>query len=119
MNIEIDSIILNPKAEIDADHDWGYEVRAINTDDYCGKLLVYTNDAKSSLHYHKIKDETFFCLAGEVSLEIIGRGILVLWPGDSEHILAGTQHQMQALTERAILLEVSTHHDDTDTYRVE
>jgi len=45
---------------------WGWEKWIVNNDKYCGKLLYICKDKKLSLHYHKNKEETFYCQSGEV-----------------------------------------------------
>ena len=39
---------------------WGYENWLVNTELYCGKILHFNHGKQCSLHYHKIKDETFY-----------------------------------------------------------
>lgn len=45
---------------------WGYERWITNSELYCGKELFIAKDRRLSLHYHKLKDETFWVLSGEV-----------------------------------------------------
>jgi len=45
---------------------WGYERWIVNNELYCGKELFIAKDKRLSLHYHKLKDETFWVLSGEV-----------------------------------------------------
>jgi mannose-6-phosphate isomerase-like protein (cupin superfamily) len=45
---------------------WGYEDWIANTPLYCGKDLFLKKDKKLSLHYHKLKDETFLITSGKV-----------------------------------------------------
>lgn len=47
---------------------WGFEKWITNTEKYCGKLLYVIKGKKCSLHYHKLKDETFFIHSGKVIL---------------------------------------------------
>ena len=44
---------------------WGYELWIINHDAYCGKLLVFKKDKKFSMHYHMIKEESWYVSKGE------------------------------------------------------
>ena len=44
---------------------WGHEVIFVNNELYCGKLLVFKKGAKFSMHYHLIKDETWYVDEGE------------------------------------------------------
>lgn len=103
---------------------WGWEEIFVNEPEYCGKLLHVTPGYQCSLHYHKNKKETFSVLEGSVLLEQRDiRGIPFeekLYPGDSRTIMPGTQHRFQSATMgySAIILEVSTHHEDSDSYRI-
>src|SRR4051812_37450647 len=42
-----------------SDKIWGREIWITNTALYCGKHLLLNKGYQCSLHYHKIKDETF------------------------------------------------------------
>lgn len=119
--IDLISLIGSDKVTIDKKHDWGYQLRCVNTELYCGKFMVLTNDMFSSLHYHKEKDETFMVMKGIVWLEIIYNSNLrstTLYPGDSYRIEPNTKHRFKSLNGLSVILEVSTHDDDNDTYRV-
>ena len=99
-------------------HKWGYEVWIENTNDYCGKLLVLDNQIKGSLHYHKIKRETFVIMEGKVQLRV-GDVMLVLEQYDKVFVERETLHQFQAISEKAVIMEISTHHEDSDSYKIE
>lgn len=47
---------------------WGFEKWLVNSDKYCGKLLFFAKSKRCSLHYHKIKDETFFVHSGKLKV---------------------------------------------------
>lgn len=50
---------------------WGYESILVNLPQYCSKILtVLPNDYYSSLHFHKLKQETFTILRGALFLEV-------------------------------------------------
>lgn len=106
--------------------DWGYEIWFANTPDYCGKLLHFNAGHACSWHYHKIKEETFYLASGRLELHYgweDGRGpevakVIELNVGDSFHVPVGLRHQMVAL-EDSDLIEYSTHHEDSDSIRVE
>lgn len=114
---------------------WGFEKWIVNNEKYCGKLLFFVKGKKCSLHYHKLKDETFYIQSGRIKLfysddisrietfrhptltpqdECIG---IVLEKGDTFHIPPGRVHQMVAL-EDTELFEFSTQHFDSDSYRI-
>jgi quercetin dioxygenase-like cupin family protein len=101
---------------------WGHEIIFENNELYCGKLLCFKKGAKFSMHYHMIKDETWYVQEGEFiyrwvdteTAEVISE---ILVPGDTVRQLPGQPHQLEALTEGTIY-EVSTTHHDSDSYRV-
>ena len=96
---------------------WGKEIWVANEPEYCGKLLHIRQGACSSLHYHKVKKETFYCLSGAVMLEV-GEAMLTLSPDTEPIIILPTvAHSFEGLID-SILLEVSTHHDDEDVVRL-
>ncbi len=49
---------------------WGEERWIHNDEFYCGKILVVRQDKHCSLHYHKLKTETFYIQSGHVRLEL-------------------------------------------------
>ena len=101
---------------------WGHEVIFENNELYCGKLLVFKKGCKFSMHYHMIKDETWYVDKGEFIYRWIDteKGEVqerYLKVGDTVRQLPGQPHQLEALTEGTIF-EVSTEHFDEDSYRV-
>jgi mannose-6-phosphate isomerase-like protein (cupin superfamily) len=96
--------------------DWGREEWIINNDLYCGKFLVLDQGWQCSLHHHKIKHETFFVQEGRVFLEL-GDEVLILTPLDCVEIPIGVQHRFGGM-EPSVIIEFSTHHEDSDSYRV-
>lgn len=109
-----DKIRIEPKL-------WGREEWIINTAKYCGKKLVFNPGFCCSLHYHKIKEETFYLLTGKVLLEVgpseqqITKRIML--PGDVQHIPVGTVHRITGI-EYSELMEFSTFHQEDDSYRL-
>jgi mannose-6-phosphate isomerase-like protein (cupin superfamily) len=101
---------------------WGHEIIFENNELYCGKLLVFKEGAKFSMHYHMIKDETWFVKEGEFIYRWIDTNNAdqhenLLKPGDSVRQRPGQPHQLIAITD-GIIFEVSTTHFDEDSYRV-
>ncbi|HVG92974.1 MAG TPA: cupin domain-containing protein [Planctomycetota bacterium] len=96
--------------------DWGEEHWIVNGS-YCGKKLVLRRGHRCSLHYHKVKDEVFYVIQGKVLLEV-GGDELILEPGDHRHVAPGTVHRFTGIDDSEII-EFSTHHEDSDSYRVE
>jgi mannose-6-phosphate isomerase-like protein (cupin superfamily) len=101
---------------------WGTEIWLTNNPLYCAKLLVLKPGMACSLHRHIAKTETFFILQGEVRVEIGTHGLPEYkHPGDSVHLPAGTFHRFAdpgGSNVPAIILEVSTEHDDADVERL-
>ena len=95
---------------------WGEE-RWLANEDYCGKLLILKNGYRCSLHYHKNKDETFYIIKGKILLELSGKKI-IMGPGASQRIKPNEVHRFSGLEDSEIL-EISTHHDENDSYRIE
>jgi mannose-6-phosphate isomerase-like protein (cupin superfamily) len=103
---------------------WGYELWIHNDTDYCGKLLVFIQSGnKFSMHYHMIKDETWYVQEGAFQFDWIDtengeRCYTQIQKGDVIEIKKGLPHQLTALTDGATIFEVSTQHFDEDSYRI-
>ena len=100
---------------------WGWEEWIVNNEKYCGKKLVFKQGYRCSLHFHKIKEESFYVLAGTIYLELESNGnktARIMHAGDVEHISIGVIHRITALTD-AEVMEFSTQHFDEDSHRVE
>jgi len=104
---------------------WGWEDWIVNNTKFCGKILHFNKDKQCSWHYHERKAETFHVLEGrfEVTIgwskNIEDAKVLVLNPGESIDIPVGLNHRMKGLENVNKLLEVSTQHFETDSYRIE
>ena len=102
---------------------WGRELWVVNKPEYCGKLLRFEKGKKCSFHFHKLKDETFFCHSGKIKVlygydeDISKAEEIILNPGDSFYVPPGLIHQMIAM-EDTDLFEFSTEHFESDSYRV-
>jgi len=96
---------------------WGKEIWVVNNDLYCGKILILNKGYQCSLHYHKIKDETFYILEGKVLMQI-ENFTKVMYPGEAIHIDPRVLHRFSGL-EKSKIIEFSTKHFDEDSYRVE
>jgi quercetin dioxygenase-like cupin family protein len=96
--------------------EWGKEQWLVNRE-YCGKKLILNKGYRCSMHYHKNKDETFYVLKGKVLMEI-GNKKHIMLPGHSILIEPNTKHRFTGLEDSEII-EFSTHHEDSDSYREE
>ena len=103
---------------------WGHELWIHNDSQYCGKLLVFTNSGnKFSMHYHMLKNETWYVQEGAfqfdwIDTESAERCYTQLQKGDVVYIEKGLPHQLTALIDNSIVFEVSTEHFDDDSYRI-
>lgn len=108
---------------------WGYEKWICNSEKYCGKILHFVKDRQCSLHYHKLKDETFYVSKGLVRIsyqgidpdnipEDITLCQAILSKGDYFHVPIHTAHQIFALEDSEII-EFSTQHFDEDSHRIQ
>ena len=101
---------------------WGNELIIENNEMYCGKLLKFKKGCKFSMHYHMVKDETWYVEKGEfiyrwIDTETAEVKIVRLYPKDIVRQRPGQPHQLEAISNGRIF-EVSTHHEDSDSYRV-
>lgn len=122
---------------------WGYELWIDNNEKYCGKKLFVHKGKQLSVHYHKLKTETFFVAEGEAriitytnpeldsliaarSFNWLDTQIAYGWidaksyflqAGDRLQIPVGTRHTIKALLD-ATIFEFSTQHFDEDSFRV-
>jgi len=103
---------------------WGYELWIVNNDKYCGKILFIKQGKQCSFHYHKVKDEVLYVQTGRIRFRWqdpdpkVGGGVQELGPGEAWHVEPGFIHQMYAIEDTTII-EISTHHEDSDSYRLE
>ena len=103
---------------------WGREVWIANGELYCGKILEIRKGKRCSLHYHRIKSESFYLRSGRLLVRVKrspeSREIeeFELAAGECMDIPVGLVHQMHAL-EDAELYEFSTQHFDSDSHRIE
>lgn len=101
---------------------WGYELWIHNGEDYCGKVLHFHEGAEFSMHYHVIKDETWYVASGQFLMKSIDPDTAekygqVLKVGDVVEVKKGIPHQLYCVEEGDIF-EVSTQHFDEDSYRI-
>ena len=101
---------------------WGEELIIENNEMYCGKLLIFKKGCRFSMHYHLIKDETWYVDKGEfiyrwIDTETAETIEQKLKEGDVVRQRVGQPHQLIALTD-GVVFEVSTQHFDEDSYRV-
>lgn len=104
---------------------WGWEEWIVNNDLYCGKRLHFeVLLGRTSLHFHARKHETMYVESGSFAIHIVDTTdarptVHQLQQGDSIVIPPHTPHRIVATALPAVLVEFSTHHEDSDSYRVE
>jgi len=105
--------------------DWGSELWLANNKehDYCGKILTINPGFSTSLHFHANKHETFYVLEGElevvtVDTDTTSQSSYFLVPGDAFEISPHVPHRLTANGVDVKFLEISTFHEDSDSYRV-
>ena len=104
---------------------WGSEDWLVNNEIYCAKFLNLKQGFQCSLHYHKNKDETFYILKGEVEMDLQDNPeipidqikVKVFKQGEQIRLKPNTPHRFRSLTPTSKILEISTHHEDDDSYR--
>lgn len=104
------------------DRGWGYEIWIENLSDYCGKALYIFEGKCGSMHYHMNKLETMYLEWGHVRLDFIDAELgsqysIDLFTGDSIRIPRGQAHQIHGI-EKSKLMEFSTIHEESDSYRI-
>jgi mannose-6-phosphate isomerase-like protein (cupin superfamily) len=102
---------------------WGHELIIVNNEEYCGKILVFKQGCKFSMHYHIKKQETWYVNSGTfvfkwIDTETAQTNSKFLVTGDVVTIPRGMPHQLEAVDDGEIF-EISTQHFDTDSYRIE
>jgi mannose-6-phosphate isomerase-like protein (cupin superfamily) len=103
---------------------WGYELWIHNDSQYCGKLLVFPlKDSHFSMHYHLIKNETWYIQSGSFRYDYIDTDSAKLFTttinaGDVIYVERGMPHQLTALENDSVVFEVSTEHFEYDSYRI-
>lgn len=101
---------------------WGYEIIFANNSKYCGKILHFNTGSKFSMHYHLIKEESWYVASGKFLFKWIDttNATIIeeyLQIGDIVTNEIGQPHQIICMEEGDIF-EVSTQHFDSDSYRV-
>lgn len=115
-------IALGNDFEIELSHHYGIEhfrqtgaliVNLINRE-YCKKLVVLLPIQQHPNHYHKIKEETFQLLWGDLEVKLEGKA-MQMRPGDKLLISRGRWHSFTS-KKGAIFEEISTTHIKNDSY---
>lgn len=115
-------IALGNDFEVELSHHYGMQhfrqtgaiIISIINREYCKKLLVILPGQKHPVHAHKVKEETFQLLYGDLQINIDGKE-KTMRPGDIQTVLRGEKHSFTS-SKGAIFEEVSTTHIKNDSY---
>ena len=99
---------------LDSFEKFGLVMATVVNRDYCKKILVIFPNQTNPEHFHKIKEESFYCLSGEVKLTV-ENDVLILKPGDLALIPAGKKHTFFS-TKGAVVEEISSTSTSEDSY---
>jgi hypothetical protein len=104
------------------DHPWGKETYFAGNELYVGKFLQFDNaGSKIPMQFHKEKDKTLTIMNGTFSLKVIdvSTGKIeekILRQGESWRILTLVPHELEALENNSVIIEVGTSEVAQDTY---
>jgi len=101
---------------------WGHEEIWCTNDKYCGKFMHFEKGAKFSMHFHAIKDETWYVMSGDFEVRWIDTkdasyNYKRLSAGQVWHNPPLMPHQLICY-ESGTIMEVSTPDSVEDNYRV-
>ena len=108
---------------------WGEEQWIHNDELYCGKILILKQGKRCSLHYHKLKTETFYVESGHLRMELTDldsaghdppqiHEIFEMQQGDALLLKPGMIHRFTGIADETRIFEFSTQHFDTDSHRI-
>ena len=107
------------------DKSWGYELWLANNEkeNYCGKILYINPGYAGSMHFHSKKHETFYILEGTLKVDVLNpenaeKTTHLLEEGETFVLDRLTPHQLFATDKPVKFIEISTFHDDADSYMV-
>jgi quercetin dioxygenase-like cupin family protein len=101
---------------------WGHEEIWASNDKYCCKFLRFNRSSKFSMHFHSIKDESWYVLSGKFLVEWIDTTDSKVYThtldvGDTWHNYPLLPHRLVCI-ETGTIIEVSTPDSVEDNYRV-
>lgn len=109
---------------------WGEERWIHNDELYCGKILVLKVGRCCSLHYHRLKTETFYIQSGRLKMELTDLAAASQDPpiileefemsaGDAMLLKPGMIHRFTGIAPETWVFEFSTQHFDSDSHRIQ
>ena len=107
------------------DKRWGSETWFANNEEhnYCGKILHIHKEKNTSMHFHIDKHEVFQILEGTLQVDYIDTksgdvNTSFVHAGECMEMPQAVPHKLIANKEDVKLIEASTFHKDSDSYRV-
>lgn len=116
-------IALGSDFEVEISHHYGMAhfrkhgaiiINIINRE-YCKKYIIVLPGQHHPMHAHRVKEETFQLLYGDLTIEIEGHEPRQMKPGDIQTVLRGDMHAFSSKG-GGIFEEVSTQHMKSDSY---
>ena len=116
------NVVVPRQAQLEISHHYGLEcvnehgitmITVVNRS-YCKKLIVVLPGQKHPAQYHKVKEETFHVLYGDLTLDLDGDS-QTYGPGSSMLVARGVHHSFQSDT-GAVFEEISSTHSTDDSY---
>ena len=99
---------------VESFYDFGTVMCTLINKDYCKKILYQFPNQHHPEHFHKIKEETFILLQGDLTVILDGKSY-DMKKGDILTIERGAKHEFFSKT-GAIFEEISTEHIKEDSY---
>jgi uncharacterized RmlC-like cupin family protein len=103
---------------------YGYEIAWANTASYCGKILVFESaNAKLPLHFHKLRNKSWFVNAGKFRVQWIDTNdgkcyAKELTEGTVFHVPALMPAALESLIANSAIAESSDVEVTGDVYRL-
>lgn len=115
-------IAIGDDFEVELSHHYGMEqfrstgaiIISIVNREYCKKLIIVLPGQNHPMHMHKVKEETFQLLYGDLECVVDGR-TYEMKPGDCQTVLRNEMHSFRSKG-GAIFEEISTTHVKGDSY---
>jgi sialic acid synthase SpsE/quercetin dioxygenase-like cupin family protein len=115
-------VVVPGQAEFEISHHYGVEhfeevgatiINLVNRE-YCKKLIVMLPGQRHPEHHHKVKEETFLVLHGDIAINLEGVS-KEYGPGDLLVVERGVRHSFRT-TGGLIMEEISSTHHKGDSY---
>jgi len=114
-------VALNSEFEVEYSHHYGKSkfreygaviINCINRE-YCKKIIVQLPGQNHPMHFHKLKEETFQLLHGDLTVSVDGN-IRILAPGEILLVMPGVWHSFWSKN-GCVVEEISTTHFNNDS----